>query len=79
MMLHINYQGSRPCGFRQEDFSSFSYISKCKTFNPPGGASFVPRTGDLDCVAAVERLPALHYCVDSIFLAFGIIGSIVEL
>ena len=32
-----------------------------------------------DCVAAVERLPALHYSVDFIFLSFGIMGFIVEL
>ena len=24
MMLHTKYQGSRPCGFRQEDFFMFS-------------------------------------------------------
>ena len=30
-------------------------------------------------VAAVERLPALYYSVDFIFLSFGIIGFIVEL
>ena len=37
-------------------------------------------TGDWDCVAAVERLPALHYSVvDFIFLSFGIMGFIVEL
>ena len=35
--------------------------------------------GDRDCVAAVERLPALHYSVDFIFLSFGIMGFIVEL
>ena len=35
--------------------------------------------GDWDCVAAVERLPALHYSVDFIFLSFGIVGFIVEL
>ena len=35
--------------------------------------------GDGDCVAAVERLPALHYSVDFIFLSFGIMGFIVEL
>ena len=29
---------------------------------------------DWDCVAAVERLPALHYSVDFIFLSFGIMG-----
>ena len=27
--------------------------------------------GDWDCVAAEERLPALHYSVDFIFLSFG--------
>ena len=35
--------------------------------------------GDWDCVAAVERLPALHYSVDFIFLSFGIMGFISEL
>ena len=30
-------------------------------------------------MAAVERLPALHYSVDFIFLSFGIMGFIVEL
>ena len=31
---------------------------------------------DWDCVAAVERLLALHYSVDFIFLSFGIRGFI---
>ena len=35
--------------------------------------------GDWDCVAAVERLPALYYGVDIIFLSFGIMGFIVDL
>ena len=35
--------------------------------------------GDWDCVATVERLPALHYSVDFIFLSFGFMGFIVEL
>ena len=35
--------------------------------------------GDWDCVAAVERLPAIHYSIDFIFLSFGIMGFIVEL
>ena len=35
--------------------------------------------GDWDCVAAEERLPALQYSVDFIFLSFGIMGFIVEL
>ena len=35
--------------------------------------------GDWDCMAAVERLPALHYSKYFIFLSFGIMGFIVEL
>ena len=35
--------------------------------------------GYWDCVAAIERLPALHYSVDFIFLSFGIMGFIVKL
>ena len=35
--------------------------------------------GDWDCVAAVERIPALHYSVDFFFLSFGIMGFIEEL
>ena len=34
--------------------------------------------GYWDCVAAVERLPTLHYSVDFIFLSFGIMVFIVE-
>ena len=36
-------------------------------------------SGDWDCVASVERLPALHYSVNFIFLSFVIMGFIVEL
>ena len=35
--------------------------------------------GDWDCVAAVERLSALHYGVYFIILSFGTMGFIVEL
>ena len=35
--------------------------------------------GDRDCVAAIERLSALYYSVDFIFVSFGIMDSIVEL
>ena len=35
--------------------------------------------GAWDYMAVVERLPALHYSVDFIFLSFGIMGFIVEL
>ena len=41
--------------------------------------AYFTTAGDLDCVAAVERLPALHYSVDFISLSFGIMGFIVEL
>ena len=34
VMLHTKYQCSRPCGFRQEDFLCFPYISLCKTCDP---------------------------------------------
>ena len=33
--------------------------------------------GDWDYVAVVERLPALHYSVEFIFVSFGIMGFIV--
>ena len=42
-MLHIKYQGPRPCGCRQEDFfSKFPYISLCKTCGPLDGTIFGP-------------------------------------
>ena len=37
MMQHIKYQGSEPCGFRQEDFFMFTYTSLCKTCDPRAG------------------------------------------
>ena len=37
MMLHTRYQGSRPCGFRQEAISYFPYRGLCKTFDPRAG------------------------------------------
>ena len=45
-MLHINYQGSRIYGFRQENVSMFSlyvfpiYQSLCKTCDPQGRGNF---------------------------------------
>ena len=40
---------------------------------------YFTRAGDWDFVAAVERIPALHYGVDFIFLSFWIMGFIVAL
>ena len=39
MMLHTKYQGSRPYGFRQEDFFMLfpKYISLCKHVTPGAG------------------------------------------
>ena len=43
MMLHTKYQGSKPYGFRKEDFSGFPNISLCKTCDPLGAPIFDPR------------------------------------
>ena len=40
--------------------------------------SYNEQAGVWDCVAAVERLSALHNSVDFIFLSFGIMGFIVN-
>ena len=43
MMLHTKYQGSRPCGFRQEDFFMFPPLKAyVKTCDPQGEAIFGP-------------------------------------
>ena len=43
MILHNKNQGSRPCGFRREDFFHVApYISLCKTCDPPGPGHFWP-------------------------------------
>ena len=41
---YTKYQCSRPCSFRQEDFSCLSYISLCKTLDSQGGVMFAPRS-----------------------------------
>ena len=42
MMLHTKYEGSRPCGFRQEDFFMFSFLAYVNHVTP-GRANFGPR------------------------------------
>ena len=59
-------------------FQSFGAVFVSKGY-PFKNISDFTTPGDWDCVAAVERLPALHYSVDFIFLSFGIMGFIVEL
>ena len=43
MMLHTNYQGSRPCGFRQKICFTFSLNRLSKTNDPQGGTVFWPQ------------------------------------
>ena len=48
MILHTKYQGSSPCGFRQEDFFHVApYISLCKTCDP-GLGPFWPQGYNLN-------------------------------
>ena len=47
MMLHTKYQDYRPCGFRQEDFFMFPYISLCKKCDP-GAGHFWPQGYNLN-------------------------------
>ena len=42
MMLHTKYQGSMPCGFRQEDFLMFSL------YKPSGVGPFLPKVHNLN-------------------------------
>ena len=43
MMLHTKYQGSRPCGFRQEDFFMLLPIKAyVKPLIPEAGPFFIP-------------------------------------
>ena len=37
MMLHTKYEGSRPFGFRQEDFFMFSYLAYINHVTPGAG------------------------------------------
>ena len=64
-------------------FPSERIAKECKVFASKGypfkNIFDFTTTGDWDAVAAVERLPVLHYSVDFIFLSFGIMGFIVEL
>ena len=45
MILHVKYQGSRPCGFRQEEFFMVSLYKPIdvKHVTPGGGAVCDPR------------------------------------
>ena len=58
---------------------SSSVLSLLPKDNPFKNIVEFSTAGDWDYVAAVERLPALHYSVDFIFLSFGIMGFIVGL
>ena len=42
-MLHTKYQGSMPCGFRQEDFFMFCLYQFYVKHVPPGRGHFWPK------------------------------------
>ena len=42
MRIHTKHQSSRLCGFREEEFLRFSYITLCRSDKPWGGAVFWP-------------------------------------
>ena len=53
MMLHTKYQGSRSCGFTQEDFFMFLPIKAyVKPVTPQAGPFFGPRA--IICINLVE-------------------------
>ena len=53
MMLHIRYQGSRSCGFRQKECFTFFlfYNNTCKTLDP-GAEHFRSQGHDLKKLGA---------------------------
>ena len=67
----------RPRKFAHSCFSSFVHSLLPKDNLYKNRFDFTT-AGDWDYVAVVERLPALHYSVDFIFLSFGIVFFIVE-
>ena len=48
MMLHTKYKGSRPYGFRQEDFSCFFPIEVYVKHVTPGAGHFLPQVYNLN-------------------------------
>ena len=48
MMLHTKYQGSRPCGFRQEDFFMFLPILVDVKLVTPRRGDFWPQGHNLN-------------------------------
>ena len=81
-MLHTKYQGSRPNGFRQEDFffNVFPYVSLCKQCDP-GLGHFWPQGHTLnnlcrdplgDATYHISRLYAIWFQTRRIFHVFSI-------
>ena len=48
MMLHTKYQGSRPCGFRQEDYFMFLLLNAYVKHVTPGWGHFWPKGHNLN-------------------------------
>ena len=62
MMLHTKYQGSRPCGFRPEDFFIFLPIKAYEKPVTPGRGHFWPQGYNLN---KLDRGPLddTSYCI----------------
>ena len=71
----LAYLAQKICTFYFQLFDAF-FASKRYPFK---NIFDFTTASDRDFVASVERLPALHYSVDFIFLSFGIMCFIVEL
>ena len=56
LRIHNIYQGSRPCGFNNEDFFTFSYLAYVKHVTPRVRPIFGPR-GIRTSDSLNERLP----------------------
>ena len=80
MRLHIKYQGTRFCGFRQEKFFMFAYISLCKTCDPDA-ALFLAHKHNLNQLGRgllvnatyqISRLYALWFQTSGFYSCFPI-------
>ena len=76
-ILHQSFEIERPKGLCQRTWYICSFCSLVHSLLPKDNLfknifDFTT-AGDWDCVAAVERLPALHYSVGVVFLSIGII------
>ena len=79
MMLHTKYQGSRPHGFRQEDFFMFFYIYAYVKHVTVGAGHLLPQAHNLnklgkgllgDATSQISRLKAFWFQTSRFFHVF---------